>query len=164
MHCARVTSWYAPRLTRPAWPPTGGRPSRPTVRRPADTDPATVSLMPRPSRTQPSARPCGPAPGWAAGSSSRLTADVDQVLHLEAVDDLQACRTASIHALLAPRAPAERNPTPRAYALAHHFLEGAEAAARARDVEAFVWYTTAVGRGLVELQVDTPIGPAVVVG
>ncbi|TQE29126.1 HEXXH motif domain-containing protein [Streptomyces ipomoeae] len=49
------------------------------------------------------------------------------------------------------------------YCLAHHVLEGAEAAARARDAAVFDWYGTHPDAGTPALSTHTLVGPRVVV-
>jgi hypothetical protein len=48
------------------------------------------------------------------------------------------------------------------YCLAHHVLEGAEAAARARDTATFDWYTAHPDANMVALAAPTTVGPRIV--
>ncbi|MBI3685833.1 MAG: HEXXH motif domain-containing protein [Actinobacteria bacterium] len=89
---------------------------------------------------------------------------LEEVFALDTDSPLHRTRTAGIHRLLGHTAgPLVGRSTVLAHALAHHFLEGAIAAAQTRDVEALTWYRSAPGNDYSALMVDTDIGPAVVV-
>lgn len=100
--------------------------------------------------------------GPPAGSTA-VTSALRPVFEMEAIDHLQAVRTERIRAVLAPGNRSSCPSSPRAYALAHHLLEGAEAAARARDATSFRWYQAAARRGVAAIDVDTPIGATMVI-
>ncbi|WP_162890191.1 aKG-HExxH-type peptide beta-hydroxylase [Streptomyces olivoreticuli] len=75
-------------------------------------------------------------------------------------------RTRQIRAVIQPHAhPAGKAATATAadYCLAHHVLEGAEAAARARDTTTFDWYGTHPDANTAALSVSTAVGPRIVV-
>jgi hypothetical protein len=82
-----------------------------------------------------------------------------------AVERLHRTRTERIRSIVAPRlTPAVTGGGNDAmnYALAHHALEGAEAAARAGDSRVFAWYQSHPDAKGSELAVDTAVGPRVV--
>ncbi|MFI6089522.1 aKG-HExxH-type peptide beta-hydroxylase [Streptomyces sp. NPDC051218] len=91
--------------------------------------------------------------------------DISDALHFDAVLAHQTARTADIHRVLQPDSarPAPTKPASLAYALAHHQLEGAEAAARRRDSTALTWYRTDASRDFMRFTVDTCLGPRIVV-
>ncbi|WP_143660270.1 HEXXH motif-containing putative peptide modification protein [Streptomyces sp. t99] len=81
---------------------------------------------------------------------------------LTPVQDLHRDRTSRIHTILqAGSAPAHG--TAAVYCLAHHALEGAETAARARDAAAFDWYRAHPDADASALSTPTVVGPRVVV-
>ncbi|MFD9593087.1 HEXXH motif-containing putative peptide modification protein [Kitasatospora sp. NPDC059973] len=63
----------------------------------------------------------------------------------------------------APQRPDSSAGTAFGYAVAHHVLEGAESAARARDVARFDWYATNPDAGAGVLASPTAAGPRVIV-
>jgi len=73
-------------------------------------------------------------------------------------------RTRRIRAVTNPRRPGDHVLiSPAAdYALAHHVLEGAEAAARARDEDTFAWYTARPDADASASAAPTAVGPRVV--
>ncbi|MGH3871446.1 MAG: aKG-HExxH-type peptide beta-hydroxylase [Pseudonocardiaceae bacterium] len=95
---------------------------------------------------------------------------MDELVTLFALDRIQCLhesRTRKIHSLLRP----EDQQTPHAptaeqngldYAVAHHFLEGAEAAARAGDHGTFAWYRESVVADRTEWYTTTTVGPRII--
>lgn len=83
---------------------------------------------------------------------------LDDLFSLPATTDLRRRRTTAIHRVLGTNAPAS---TPLSYALAHHWLEGAEAAARSADGTLLAWYRHAAASDTARLRADpgdkTPI-------
>lgn len=83
---------------------------------------------------------------------------LDDLFTLPATTDLRRRRTTAIHRVLDTNAPAT---TPLSYALAHHRLEGAEAAARSADGTLLAWYRHATAPDTIRLRTDlrhdTPI-------
>lgn len=81
---------------------------------------------------------------------------LDHIFALPATTDLRRQRTAAIHRVLDTITSTY---TPLTYALAHHWLEGAEAAARAADGTLLAWYRRAPTRDTTGLQLepDTPV-------
>ncbi|MEV4560894.1 HEXXH motif-containing putative peptide modification protein [Kitasatospora sp. NPDC049285] len=76
---------------------------------------------------------------------------------------LHRSRIAKIHSVTHPTAP----PPPIGdaaidYALAHHVLEGAEAAARANDPDRFDWYSVNPDAGATDKLTPTAVGPRVI--
>jgi HEXXH motif-containing protein len=83
---------------------------------------------------------------------------------MSVISEWQSHRTAKIHGLLSP--DVVRDPSsavPLDYAVAHHMLEGAEAAARGSDSDAFTWYRANAVNVTAKLSTQTAAGPAVVV-
>lgn len=74
-------------------------------------------------------------------------------------------RTQRIHAIIRPGAQAPQPSTSTAadFCLAHHALEGAEAAARASDASTFDWYVAHPDAGATTNSVPTTVGARVVV-
>lgn len=75
-------------------------------------------------------------------------------------------RTRKIHTILSPNAQPQQPTgldTATDYCLAHHALEGAEAAARSGERTAFDWYTENPDAGAVASSTPTVVGPRVVV-
>jgi hypothetical protein len=87
---------------------------------------------------------------------------------MRAIDTLHATRAARVHALLT-RPSKTADGSKRAadpglqYAVAHHLLEGAELAGRARDHEAFAWYQHVAIDPPVSLYTATAVGQRVIV-
>ncbi|MFJ9961278.1 aKG-HExxH-type peptide beta-hydroxylase [Streptomyces avermitilis] len=85
------------------------------------------------------------------------------------VQTLHCDRTHRIRAVIQPATPklADTAASPATaaaeYCLAHHALEGAEAAARAGDTAAFDWYTAHVDANAMPLATPTAVGPRIVV-
>ncbi|MYT21761.1 HEXXH motif domain-containing protein [Streptomyces sp. SID7760] len=81
------------------------------------------------------------------------------------IDRLHHERTLRIHAVIRPGAQPPQPGTSSAadYCLAHHTLEGAEAAARAGDTTTFDWYVTHPDAGATTSSVPTAVGTRVVV-
>ncbi len=86
---------------------------------------------------------------------------------LDRIQRLHESRTRKIYALLRAddhrmlRMPeAEQNGL--GYAVAHHFLEGAEASARACDQDAFSWYRTSVAADHTAWYTTTTVGPRII--
>ncbi len=83
---------------------------------------------------------------------------LDDLFALPATTDLRRRRTIAIHRVLGTNAPAT---TPLSYALAHHWLEGAEGAARSADGTLLAWYRHATVRDTAQLRTgpdhNTPI-------
>ncbi|MGV9266573.1 aKG-HExxH-type peptide beta-hydroxylase [Kitasatospora sp. NPDC003701] len=71
-------------------------------------------------------------------------------------------RVRRIHALTATTPP-DAAEHAFAYATAHHYLEGAEAAARAGDRDLFAWYTAHPDAGAHALAAPTAVGQCVVI-
>lgn len=72
-------------------------------------------------------------------------------------------RTRKIHAVLKTDPGHAHQPDSAAYCLAHHALEGAEAAARAGDTTTFDWYRTHPDAGAPALSTPTTVGPRTVI-
>ncbi|WP_254708916.1 aKG-HExxH-type peptide beta-hydroxylase [Streptomyces lunaelactis] len=91
--------------------------------------------------------------------------DITAALHLDAILTHRTARTAAIRDVLQPggtRPPSIEHAV-LAYALAHHQLEGAEAAAHRRDSSALAWYRADASHDLMRLTLDTGLGPRIVV-
>ncbi|MFI5982009.1 aKG-HExxH-type peptide beta-hydroxylase [Streptomyces sp. NPDC051555] len=84
---------------------------------------------------------------------------------LPPIDRLHHERTQRIHALIRPGAqPPQPSTSPAAdYCLAHHSLEGAEAAARAGDAATFDWYVAHPDAGATTSSIPTAVGSRMVV-
>ncbi|MER7464235.1 HEXXH motif-containing putative peptide modification protein [Streptomyces sp. NPDC097981] len=84
---------------------------------------------------------------------------------LPPIDRLHHERTQRIHAVIRPEVQEPQTSTSTAadYCLAHHALEGAEAAARAGDASTFEWYVAHPGAGATTASVPTAVGARVVV-
>lgn len=84
---------------------------------------------------------------------------------LPPINHLHHERTQRIHALIRPEAqpPPSGTSTAADYCLAHHALEGAEAAARAGDAATFDWYVAHPDAGATTNSVPTAVGARVVV-
>lgn len=81
------------------------------------------------------------------------------------INRLHHDRTRRIHAVIRPRAQRSQSDIGPAadYCIAHHSLEGAEAAARADDTATFDWYVTHPDVGAVTNSTRTAVGRRVVV-
>ncbi|MFG3112904.1 aKG-HExxH-type peptide beta-hydroxylase [Streptomyces sp. NPDC048197] len=85
------------------------------------------------------------------------------------IQSLHRDRTRRIHAVVQPSSPrpvgtAAASVTAAAdYCLAHHVLEGAEAAARARDTTTFDWYGAHPDANTATLSTSTAVGPRIVI-
>ncbi|GAA2484217.1 hypothetical protein GCM10010406_20610 [Streptomyces thermolineatus] len=81
------------------------------------------------------------------------------------INRLHHDRTRRIHAVIRPRVLRSQSDIGPAadYCLAHHSLEGAEAAAHAEDTATFDWYTTHLDVGAVTNSTPTSVGRRVVV-
>ncbi|MEV5483563.1 MULTISPECIES: aKG-HExxH-type peptide beta-hydroxylase [Streptomyces] len=85
------------------------------------------------------------------------------------IQSLHRDRTRRIHAVVQPNSPhsadtAAASVTAAAdYCLAHHVLEGAEAAARARDTTIFDWYGAHPDANTATLSTSTAVGPRIVI-
>ena len=85
------------------------------------------------------------------------------------IQTLQHDRARQIRTVIQPAAPhpvgAPEPPSTAAadYCLAHHVLEGAEAAARVRDTATFDWYATHPDADVATLSAPTAVGPRIVV-
>ena len=79
------------------------------------------------------------------------------VLDFAPVHQLHRERTRRLREVLSPDAPLLRGRIARHYALTHHVFEGAEAAARAGNQEAFAWYGAHPDAGAEGL--GSPAGP-----
>lgn len=93
--------------------------------------------------------------------------ELGTVFTLDRIQRLRESRTRKIYSLLQPedhqmpRVPAaEQNGL--GYAVAHHFLEGAEAAARAGDQDTFAWYRASVTADRTEWYTTTTAGPRII--
>ncbi|MFD6183830.1 aKG-HExxH-type peptide beta-hydroxylase [Streptomyces goshikiensis] len=84
---------------------------------------------------------------------------------LPPIDRLHHERTQRIHALIRPEAqpPQPNTSTAADYCLAHHSLEGAEAAARAGDAATFDWYVAHPDAGATTSSIPTAVGTRMVV-
>jgi HEXXH motif-containing protein len=89
------------------------------------------------------------------------------VFTLDRIERLHESRTHKIYSLLRPNdhqisrvLTAEQNGL--GYAVAHHFLEGAEAAARAGDQDTFIWYRATVAADCVEWYTITTAGQRII--
>ncbi|MFZ3470261.1 aKG-HExxH-type peptide beta-hydroxylase [Streptomyces sp. 4.24] len=87
------------------------------------------------------------------------------IFDLPPIDRLHHERTQRIHAVIRPGAqpPQPGTSTAADYCLAHHALEGAEAAARAGDAATFDWYVSHTDAGATTSSIPTPVGTRVVV-
>lgn len=87
------------------------------------------------------------------------------IFDLPPIDRLHHERTQRIHAVIRPGAQAPQSSTCTAadYCLAHHALEGAEAAARAGDAPTFDWYVAHPDAGATTSSIPTAVGTRVVV-
>lgn len=92
--------------------------------------------------------------------------DINHTVAWDAITRLHARRTRDIHTVLRqggardtpPKQPTETH-TALGYALAHHFLEGAEAAAHRRDATTFTWHRNGPSHDLTHLHATAPSGP-----
>ncbi|WP_432144264.1 aKG-HExxH-type peptide beta-hydroxylase [Streptomyces sp. bgisy084] len=86
-----------------------------------------------------------------------------------AIQSLHRDRTQRIHAVIQPNSPHPADTTAASvtaaadYCLAHHVLEGAEAAARAGDTATFVWYGAHPDANAATLSTATAVGPRIVI-
>ncbi|MEU7028956.1 HEXXH motif-containing putative peptide modification protein [Streptomyces sp. NPDC046275] len=78
------------------------------------------------------------------------------------IRDLHQDRTRRIHGLFRTTMGETERPA-AAYCLAHHALEGAEAAARAGDTSAFDWYQNRPDANGTALATPTAVGPRIIV-
>lgn len=96
-------------------------------------------------------------------------ASPSSLFSLAAIHDLHRNRTRRLRAVIASTGPAPADaPAPPAtaaidYCLAHHILEGAEVAARTRDMTAFNWYGAHPDANAAALSTPTTVGPRIVV-
>ncbi|MGW2652080.1 aKG-HExxH-type peptide beta-hydroxylase [Streptomyces sp. NPDC001478] len=90
--------------------------------------------------------------------------DIATALDLDAIATHRRERTTAALTLLhpGPVPPTCDAAPPLAYALAHHRLEGAENAARRRDITTLDWYRTAAGPDLQRLAHSSRLGPRIV--
>jgi HEXXH motif-containing protein len=91
-----------------------------------------------------------------------------EIFTMSAIDRLHIDRTEQIHRLLIPVnsvdiASSRTGDAGLRYAVAHHLLEGAEAAGRAADSQAFAWYRDAASGWIADMHTPTPVGPRIVV-
>ncbi|MBC8091188.1 MAG: HEXXH motif domain-containing protein [Pseudonocardia sp.] len=92
---------------------------------------------------------------------------IDDILDLEPITVAQHRRTQEIHAVLDPSCarPHSGSPSESAltYTLAHHFLEGARAAAQHRNPTELAWYRTTHHHDLTHLALPAPNGSTLVI-
>ncbi|MFI1864376.1 aKG-HExxH-type peptide beta-hydroxylase [Streptomyces jumonjinensis] len=88
-----------------------------------------------------------------------------ELFDLPPIDRLYHERTQRIRAVIRPgvQPPQPTTSTAADYCLAHHALEGAEAAARADDAATFDWYVAHPDAGATAVSIPTPVGTRVVV-
>jgi HEXXH motif-containing protein len=80
------------------------------------------------------------------------------------IETLHRERTRRIRTVIQPNAHPNDSPiTATDYCVAHHVLEGAETAARARDVTTFNWYAAHPDANMAKLATPTAAGPRVVI-
>ncbi|MFE0376184.1 HEXXH motif-containing putative peptide modification protein [Streptomyces inhibens] len=85
------------------------------------------------------------------------------------IQTLHRDRTQQIHAVTHPNSPhpadtaADSVTAAADYCLAHHVLEGAETAARARDTATFDWYGAHPDANTATLSTSTAVGPRIVI-
>ncbi|MFF7702758.1 aKG-HExxH-type peptide beta-hydroxylase [Streptomyces lydicus] len=85
------------------------------------------------------------------------------------IQSLHRDRTRRIHAVVQPNSPHPADTVAASvtaaadYCLAHHVLEGAEAAARARDTTTFDWYGAHPDANTATLSTSTVVGPRIVI-
>lgn len=89
------------------------------------------------------------------------------VFVLASIQRLHQSRARQIHTLLQPDAPQPADAQGGAeaglvYAVAHHLLEGAEAAAQAGAQDTFTWYCHASAADLAAVRTPTAVGPRVI--
>lgn len=91
--------------------------------------------------------------------------EIATVFDVDRIKRMHASRSQTIRSLLDPEAAAQKDvstrPSALDYAILHHFLEGAELAARATEHDRFSWYRTNAEANHPEWFTETACGPRV---
>ncbi|WP_067854051.1 aKG-HExxH-type peptide beta-hydroxylase [Nocardia shimofusensis] len=84
-------------------------------------------------------------------------------LEFEPIAAVHRARTQSIHAIFTDTTEPVHEPTgsPLDYAIGHHFLEGAERAARQRDHDTFTWYRHHIAEPMQHWTTLASLGPVI---
>ncbi|MFG1774620.1 aKG-HExxH-type peptide beta-hydroxylase [Nocardia salmonicida] len=91
--------------------------------------------------------------------------ELTDTFRFDRTTDLHRARVHAIHAVLSNSTKPKNRETHASamdYALAHHFLEGAEVAARCGDGDTLKWYRNRVGNPPLHWFAPTVLGPAIV--
>ncbi|NKY31284.1 aKG-HExxH-type peptide beta-hydroxylase [Nocardia gamkensis] len=87
--------------------------------------------------------------------------ELAMVFRFDRIADLHRTRTRSIRSVLSGAPEQTSDGTALEYALAHHFLEGAELAARGGDRDTLAWYRTYITAPPPHWSVPTNLGPRI---
>jgi len=84
-------------------------------------------------------------------------------LEFEPITAVHRTRTQAIHAIFTGTTEPvhESISSSLDYAIGHHFLEGAERAARQRDHDSFTWYRHHIAEPMQHWTTPTPLGPVI---